>query len=70
MRVTVALADGRALTQSVDSPKGDPENPLSWEEIEDKFRMMMAGTDYQGQAEALMERVRRLDEIEQVKLWD
>jgi len=70
VRVTVTLADGRALTRAVDAPKGDPENPLSWEEMENKFRMMMAGTDYQGQAEALMERVRRLDEVEQVKLWD
>jgi len=69
VRVTVTLADGRALTRTVDAPKGDPENPLSWGELEDKFRMMM-GTDYQGQAEVLIERVRRLDEVEQIKLWD
>jgi 2-methylcitrate dehydratase PrpD len=70
VRVTVTLADGQALTRTVDAPKGDPENPLSWGELEDKFRMMMAGTDYQGQAEVLIERVRRLDEVEQIKLWD
>jgi 2-methylcitrate dehydratase PrpD len=70
VRVTVTLADGRALTQPVDAPKGDPENPLSWGELENKFRMMMAGTDYQGRAEELIEQVRRLDEVEQVKSWD
>jgi hypothetical protein len=31
---------------------------------------LVAGTDYQGQAEALVERVRRLDEVEQVELWN
>jgi 2-methylcitrate dehydratase PrpD len=68
VRVTVTLTDGRSLTQPVDSPKGDPENPLSWNELEDKFHKMMAGTDYQGQAGALIERVRRLDEIKRVGL--
>jgi 2-methylcitrate dehydratase PrpD len=70
VRVTVTLADGRALARTVDAPKGDPENPLSWGELEDKFRMMTAGTNYQGQAEVLIERVRRLDEVEQLRLWD
>ena len=70
VRVTVTLADGRALTRTVDAPKGDPENPLSWDELEDKFHKMVAGTDYQRQAGALMERVRQLDEVKRVGiLW-
>jgi 2-methylcitrate dehydratase PrpD len=69
VRVTVILADGHTLTKTVYAPKGDPETPLSWDELEDKFQKMVAGTDYQGQAEALIEQVRRLDEVEQVKWW-
>jgi len=65
--LSVTLADGRALTQPVDSPKGDPENPLRWSELEDKFHKMVAGTDYGERAEALVEWVRRLDEVEHVK---
>jgi 2-methylcitrate dehydratase len=35
--VTIHTADGRELTKQVDYPKGDPRNPLSDQEIEDKF---------------------------------
>jgi 2-methylcitrate dehydratase PrpD len=67
VRVTATLADGRELTQPVDSPKGDPESPLTWDELEDKFQKMVAGTDYRGRTAALMEWVRQLDEVKQVK---
>jgi 2-methylcitrate dehydratase PrpD len=36
--ITVTLHDGRRLQQRVDIPKGDPALPLSWAELEAKFR--------------------------------
>ncbi len=42
-RVTIALKDGRSFDQFVRYPKGDPENPLTWDEMADKFRAL-AGT--------------------------
>jgi 2-methylcitrate dehydratase PrpD len=39
-KVEIKTKDGRALTQCVDTPKGDPENTLSRPELEDKaFRL-------------------------------
>ena len=35
--VTITTTDGRRLTQQIDYPKGDPRNPLSDGEIEEKF---------------------------------
>jgi len=35
--VTVVTTDGREFTKQVDYPKGDPRNPLSDQEIEEKF---------------------------------
>ena len=35
--VTIETTDGRSLSQQLDYPKGDPRNPLSDEEIEQKF---------------------------------
>ncbi len=35
--VTIETTDGRKLSQQLDYPKGDPRNPLSDEEIEQKF---------------------------------
>lgn len=36
--LTIHLSDGRTLTKRVDYPKGEPENPLTQEELEEKFR--------------------------------
>jgi 2-methylcitrate dehydratase len=35
--VTIRTADGRELTKQLDYPKGDPRNPLTDEEVEQKF---------------------------------
>ncbi len=36
--VKVYLKDGRVLTRRVEEPRGDPKNPVSWEELVAKFR--------------------------------
>jgi 2-methylcitrate dehydratase PrpD len=36
--VTIVTRDGRQLVREPAPPKGDPENPMSWEEIESKFK--------------------------------
>jgi 2-methylcitrate dehydratase PrpD len=40
--VSVQLRDGRRLDAAQDRPKGDPENPLSPQELEAKFRQLAA----------------------------
>jgi 2-methylcitrate dehydratase len=37
VRVAIVTADGRELEKQLDYPKGDPRNPLSDREIEEKF---------------------------------
>jgi len=39
-RVTIETADGRRYEKSVRYPKGDPENPLTWDEMAAKFRSL------------------------------
>ena len=39
-RVTIQRWDGQTHEKFVRYPKGDPENPLSWSEMEDKFRAL------------------------------
>jgi len=41
-RVTLRLRDGRTVTVQVDDPKGHPNNPMSKEEVEMKFRRLAA----------------------------
>jgi 2-methylcitrate dehydratase PrpD len=42
-RVAIQLDTGESYERFVRYPKGDPENPLTWEELADKFRSL-AGT--------------------------
>jgi 2-methylcitrate dehydratase PrpD len=42
-KVEVLLRDGRRLAARIDYPLGDPENPLSWEQLVKKFRDLTEG---------------------------
>lgn len=41
--VAIETTDGRRLETRVDYPKGDPENPLTWEELVAKFHALTEG---------------------------
>lgn len=40
-RVRIETRDGRTLESQIEYPKGDPENPLSWEELVVKFSLLV-----------------------------
>jgi 2-methylcitrate dehydratase PrpD len=40
--VVIRTKDGQELTTWVDTPKGDPDNPLSWDELISKFNELSA----------------------------
>jgi 2-methylcitrate dehydratase PrpD len=51
-RVSLTTQDGRQFSAAVDEPKGDPGNSLSREELEDKFRRLLAFAGDLGDAQA------------------
>lgn len=64
-RVEVELDDGSVYAHSLTSPKGDPDNPLDREEVEDKFRRLceFGGAVTLAEADALMAQCWRLSEV-------
>ena len=60
-RVTVKLDDGKMLTQQFDHPRGHPSNPMTEEEIEEKFRSLTKGILKERQVEKVIEAVRKID---------
>jgi 2-methylcitrate dehydratase PrpD len=44
-RVAIELENGQRYEKLVRYPKGDPENPLSWDEMRAKFRALAGGCD-------------------------
>jgi 2-methylcitrate dehydratase PrpD len=60
-RVTIRLKDGRTLEGANAYPKGDPENPLSEQELIAKFMGLTEGTLPPHRADAIIDRVMGLE---------
>ncbi len=61
-RVRLELDDGTAREVEVAAPKGDPENPVSLEELAAKLHDLVAGTRYADRVNAVLDAVDRLDQ--------
>ena len=66
VHVTVETTDGRTLEKQLDYPKGDPRNPLTDAEIEEKFTALAEPVLSAGARERLVETVRGLDSLDSV----
>jgi 2-methylcitrate dehydratase PrpD len=65
--VTVRLADGREFRETVTSPRGSAENPLSDGELETKFRDNAAAGGFAGRCDKRIAAVWALDEAPDVR---
>lgn len=62
-RVEILAADGNSRLGACDYPKGDPENPLTRQQAEDKFRWMTRDVIPKSQGENLLKCVTGLEEL-------
>ena len=65
--VEVKTKDGRTLRADTPYPLGDPENPLSWQQLEDKFRSLTGPVISQARQDEIISAVRSLEDLEDVK---
>ncbi|MCR4443247.1 MAG: MmgE/PrpD family protein [Peptococcaceae bacterium] len=61
--VEIATVKGEKFSERTDFAKGDPENPVSVDEIEDKFRYLAGTVLASKQVETIIETVRHLEEV-------
>src|SRR5215475_10509639 len=61
--VTITTTDGRSLTEQLDYPKGDPRNPLSDQEIEEKFSALAEGVLSSSAQKKLKDAIWNLEKI-------
>lgn len=65
----ILLRDGTRICERVDYPKGDPANPVSWEEVKDKFRIQalrVLGTRQVEEIIRLIEDVEHMAQIDSI----
>ena len=61
--VNIVTADGRTLSKQLDYPKGDPRNPLSDAEIEEKFGALAEGVLSTGAQSKLKDAIWNLERV-------
>ena len=59
--VTITTKDGQSYSSKVEYPKGDPENPLSWEELIEKFKYLVRPVFSDQKTEEIVRAVRSLE---------
>ena len=65
-RVTIKLKNGTVYTKRVDYAKGTVQNPMTKEELEDKFRGLASMVLSDDGVENIIQTVRRLEELDNV----
>ena len=61
--------DGKRYFTRVEYCKGDPENPLSWDELIEKFYDLSSGFWTRDRRSKIVEAVQRIEEIQDLKKW-
>lgn len=64
--VSIKLKDGREISKEVKYPKGDPQNPMSWEETADKFRDCTANVMQSDEVEGVIQLMGKLESLTDV----
>ena len=67
--VKLLTKDGKAYSTRIDFPKGDPENPLTWDELIDKFRNLVSPVFFEAKQNEIIERVRSLEKEQDLKVF-
>jgi 2-methylcitrate dehydratase PrpD len=67
--VTLQAKDGKTYSTRIDFPKGDPENPLTWDELIDKFRNLVGPVFIQARQNEIIERTRSLEKEEDLRAF-
>jgi 2-methylcitrate dehydratase len=66
-RVTITTKGGKKYSAYVDRPKGDPRNPPTDRELEDKFRSLAAFVLPQRKIESLVKTIWNLEKLPNVR---
>jgi len=65
----ILTEDEKRYSTIVEYPKGDPENPLSWEEMIERFHDLTGQIIKKDQRLKIVEAVKRLDGIKDMRKW-
>src|SRR3990170_3501585 len=63
----IETVDGKRRSSRVEMPKGEPENPLAWEELVEKFHTLTAPVFSAARRKAIIQATARLETIQDIR---
>jgi len=66
---TLVTKNGDAYSVRIDYPKGDPENPLTWNELIAKFRGLVSPVFSITEQNHIIEKIRSLEQVEDMNTF-
>ena len=66
-RVTITTGRGQEFSIKIDYPKGDPENPLTWEELITKFKELVQPVYSNHRISKIIETIKSLEHVDTLK---
>ena len=67
--VEIKTKDGKIFSIRLESPKGDPENPLTWNELIEKFNGLASTIYSEAQRKKMIEEIKSIEKIKNLKRW-
>jgi len=67
--VEIKTKDGRTFSTRIDYPKGDPENPLSWDELVEKFNGLTSSIYSKARRGKIVEQIKKIDAVRNLNQW-
>lgn len=64
--VTIGTTDGKKYQECVDFPRGHPQNPMSFREVEEKFRIVTQNKMEKRNVDRIIKLVKQLDKLRDV----
>jgi 2-methylcitrate dehydratase PrpD len=65
----ILTEDEKSYSTTIEYPKGDPENPLTWDELKERFHDLTGQIMKKDQRLKIVEEVERFDGIKDIRLW-
>ncbi len=66
-KASVTIEAGQTITQNIVYPKGDPENPLTKIELDEKFQTMIKDIYNNNKSDTIVNDIKILDQYEDLK---
>jgi 2-methylcitrate dehydratase PrpD len=65
----ILTKDGKRYFTKIEYPKGDPENPLSWDELIEKFHDLSSRFMTKERRLKIVDQVKGLEKIQNLQKW-